>query len=134
LTYGRPLVFSGPVYRSAQFDGSRVVVHFAPATSRLAALGDGPLAGFALAGADRKFHWANASIQGDAIVVSSPSVPAPAAVRYAWADYPTCNLINAAGLPAAPFRSDDWPGPTSRRAYAGKPGLPGTQSPAPHAP
>jgi sialate O-acetylesterase len=134
LTYGRPLVFSGPVYRSAQFDGSRVVVHFAPATSRLAAQGDGPLVGFALAGADRKFHWANASIQGDAIVVSSPSVPAPAAVRYAWADYPACNLSNAAGLPAAPFRSDDWSGPTSRRAYASKPGLPRPQNPAPHAP
>ena len=65
--------------------------------------------GFAVAGEDRRFVWADARIEGDEVVVSSPRVPRPAAVRYAWADNPECNLFNADGLPAAPFRTDDWP-------------------------
>jgi sialate O-acetylesterase len=134
LTYARPLVFSGPVYNSAQIDRSRVVVHFAPATSALTVQGGGPLARFALAGADHKFHWADASIQGETVVVSSPSVPAPVAVRYAWADNPICNLTNVAGFPASPFRSDDWPGPTSRRANASKSGSGPSQTPDRHIP
>ncbi len=71
------------------------------------------LIGFAVAGNDRKFHWAEASIEGtDQIVVSSTEVPHPVAVRYAWADNPICNLVNSAGLPASPFRTDDWAGVT----------------------
>ncbi len=62
-----------------------------------------------MAGEDRKFHWADARIDGDSVVVSSPDVAHPIAVRYCWANNPEgTNLFNAAGLPAAPFRSDDW--------------------------
>jgi hypothetical protein len=67
----------------------------------------GPLKWFAVAGADKKFVWADAKIEGDAVVVSSPKVPQPVAVRYAWADNPEgCNLYNGEDLPAAPFRTD----------------------------
>ena len=66
------------------------------------------ITGFAVAGEDKKFHWANAVIEGDAIVVSADGVSAPVAVRYAWANNPACNLYNSAKLPAVPFRSDDW--------------------------
>ncbi len=76
--------------------------------------GDGSqLTGFAIAGADKKFHWADAKIVGRSIVVSSSEVPKPVAVRYGWADYPIVNLYNSAGLPASPFRTDGWPGVTS---------------------
>ena len=67
------------------------------------------LTGFALAGADRKWCWAEARIDGKSVLLRSEQVPAPMAVRYGWADNPACNLYNGAGLPAAPFRSDDWP-------------------------
>jgi len=70
------------------------------------------LKGFSIAGPDKKFHWAEAVIDGDQVVVSSPDVPFPIAVRYAWADNPVCNLFNEAGLPASPFRTDDWAGVT----------------------
>jgi sialate O-acetylesterase len=70
---------------------------------------DGPLKWFQIAGADQKFVDADAKIDGDSVVVSSPDVPAPVAVRYAWDNYPdTANLYNAAGLQAAPFRTDNW--------------------------
>ncbi|MNY59763.1 hypothetical protein D3C86_1962410 [compost metagenome] len=64
--------------------------------------------GFAIAGSDQKFHWAKAEIKGNQIVVSSKEVPDPVAVRYAWANNPICNLVNGAGLPASPFRTDKW--------------------------
>jgi sialate O-acetylesterase len=71
---------------------------------------NGPLKWFAIAGADRKFAAAEARIEGGTVVVSSALVSAPAAVRYAWDNYPEgCNLYNSAGLPAAPFRTDRWP-------------------------
>ena len=63
-------------------------------------------------GADRKFVWADATIDGDTVVVSSPSVAEPVAARYAWAANPVCNLFNKEGLPASPFRTDTWPGMT----------------------
>jgi sialate O-acetylesterase len=66
------------------------------------------LQGFEIAGADGKFVWATAAIEGSAVVVSAPSVSQPKAVRYGWADNPTCNLYNAAKLPASPFRTDNW--------------------------
>jgi sialate O-acetylesterase len=80
----------------------------------LEANGGVPLRGFAIAGADRTFHWAEASIEGDSVVVSSSQVPAPLAVRYAWGDSPSCNLFNREGLPASPFRTDQWPGITEK--------------------
>ena len=70
--------------------------------------GTKPLQSFEVAGADRKFHPASALIQGETVVVSSPEVREPVAVRYAWSDCPEANLYNGAGLPAAPFRSDNW--------------------------
>ena len=75
----------------------------------------GPLTCFAIAGADRSFHPAEARIDGDAVVVTSADVPAPAAVRYAWGAADQPNLFNAAGLPASSFRTDDWPGRTEPR-------------------
>jgi sialate O-acetylesterase len=68
-----------------------------------------PLAGFAIAGSDRRFVWGKAAIEGNTVAVWSDEVPEPVAVRYAWADNPeSANLANAAGLPASPFRTDDW--------------------------
>ena len=68
-----------------------------------------PLQGFTIAGEDRKFVNVQAEIHGNTVVVFSPQVEKPFAVRYGWADYPTGNLFNSAGLPASPFRTDDWP-------------------------
>lgn len=75
----------------------------------------GELCGFQIAGADRVWHWADARIDGAGVIVSSPDVPNPVAVRYAWASNPVCNLFNSEGLPAWPFRTDDWPGLTYGR-------------------
>src|SRR5438477_12299076 len=75
--------------------------------------GDGPLKGFAIAGPDRHFVWAEARIEGNTVFVSSPSVTEPVAVRYAWANNPVANLYSKAGLPAVPFRTDDFPGVTA---------------------
>ena len=69
----------------------------------------GDLTGFALCGPDKKFLWAKAEIQGRLVVVSSPQVSQPVAVRYGWADFPVVNLWNKEGLPASPFRTDDFP-------------------------
>jgi sialate O-acetylesterase len=100
-TYGKNVVYSGPIYKSMVKKGNTIV------------LGGEPLKGFAIAGADRKFVWADAKIDGDKIVVSSEKVADPVSVRYAWADNPVCNLYNKAGLPASPFRTDTWPGVTA---------------------
>ena len=75
----------------------------------------GKLCGFQIAGADRVWHWADATIAGNEVVVSCPEVAHPIAVRYAWAANPICNLFNSEGLPAWPFRTDDWPGVTYGR-------------------
>lgn len=108
-TYGKPIVYSGPIYKSMDVEGNRIRIHFTHIGSGLEAKG-GTLKGFATAGADRKFHWAEAEISGDTVIVSSADVPNPVAVRYAWANSPECNLYNEEGLPASPFRTDDWPG------------------------
>jgi sialate O-acetylesterase len=67
------------------------------------------VSGFQIAGADQQWRPAVATISGDRVAVSSPDVAAPVAVRYAWQDFPECNLYNVAGLPASPFRTDEWP-------------------------
>ena len=105
--YFNEVEFSGPLYAGMQVEDGKVRLTFSNAEG-MKARDDGPVKGFALAGEDRKFHWAGATIQGDHVIVSSPNVPKPAAVRYGWADNPDCNLINGAGLPASPFRSDKW--------------------------
>ncbi len=113
-TYGEPIPYSGPMYRSHQVDGDKIILSFDHTDGGLKS-GDGKtLQGFAIAGRDHKFHWAKAEIQGDKIVVSSTEVPYPVAVRYGWANNPVCNLYNGAGLPASPFRTDDWKGVTQR--------------------
>ncbi|HOB74636.1 MAG TPA: sialate O-acetylesterase [Phycisphaerae bacterium] len=110
VAYGKDVVASGPVYDSMHIEGAKVRIKFKNAEG-LVAKGSVPT-GFAVAGEDRKWQWAHADIEGDTVVVWSPRVPAPKAVRYAWAHNPICNLYNAAGLPAVPFRTDDWPGVT----------------------
>jgi len=107
--YGRKLEYSGPVYESMKVSGHSIRLKFSHARGGLVAK-DGPLKWFTIAGADRKFVPAETKIEGDSVVVTSPGVSAPVAVRYAWDNYPDgCNLSNAAGLPAAPFRTDRWP-------------------------
>jgi len=107
--YGRTLEYSGPVYESMKIAGNAIRLKFTHLGGGLVAR-DGPLKWFAIAGADGKFVSAEAKIEGDTVVVTSAEVSAPAAVRYAWDNYPEgCNLYNAAGLPAAPFRTDRWP-------------------------
>jgi sialate O-acetylesterase len=105
--YGQKIEYSGPVYASMKVQGSAIRVKFTHA-SGLTAKGDS-LKWFQIAGGDQKFVDADAKIEGDSVVVSSPQVSAPVAVRYAWDNYPdTANLYNGAGLQAAPFRTDDW--------------------------
>lgn len=105
-TYGRGIEYSGPRYDSMKVAGSAIRIKFTHLGSGLVAKG-GPLKWFVIAGADMKFVPADARIDGDTLVVSSPQVSAPVAVRYAWVNFPDgCNLFNAAGLPAAQFRTD----------------------------
>lgn len=107
-TYGRDVVYSGPVYGSMKVEGQRVRLSFQHVHGGLVTKPEGPLKGFAIAGTDRRFVWAQAEIQGDAIVVWNDEIREPVAVRYAWANNPVCNLFNVEGLPAFPFRTDDW--------------------------
>jgi sialate O-acetylesterase len=105
LAYGEKIVYSGPVFESVKFEGEKAIVSFTHVGGGLQAKGD-KLTGFLLCGADKKFHRAEASIDGDKVVVTSAVVPAPVAVRYGWERNPDCNLVNREGLPASPFRSD----------------------------
>jgi sialate O-acetylesterase len=112
--YGKRVAYSGPWFEKAKREGNAMRVTFEHTDGGLVARGD-KLQGFAVAGADKKFVWADARIEGKTVVVSSAKVPQPVAVRYAWDINPVCNLYNGAGLPAVPFRSDDWPGLTAGR-------------------
>ena len=106
--YGKDVVYSGPMYRSMKIEGDRVRVRFKHVDGGLVTKPAGPVKGFAIAGADREFVYAEAKIQGESVVVWSKGVSEPVAVRYGWATNPECNLFNGEGLPAAPFRTDDW--------------------------
>lgn len=118
--YGKPIVFSGPIFKEAKVIDDKVRISFHGTGSGLmVGKKDGrnptvedpsrKLKRFAIAGADQQWHWADAVIDGDTVLVSSPAVPAPAAVRYAFSMNPEgCNLYNKEGLPASPFRTDDW--------------------------
>ena len=112
IAYGQKIEWSGPWYKSMAVEGSSIRLAFDHLGGGLVISKGAALAGFAVAGADRTFVWAEAHIDGDTVVVSSPQVAKPVAVRYAWGDDPPCNLANQAGLPAVPFRTDDWPGLT----------------------
>ena len=104
--------YTGPVYQSHQVVGNTVKLNFTGIKSGLKVKGDADLKGFAVAGADKKFHWATAKIVGNQVVISSDAVPNPVSVRYAWANNPVCNLIDGSGLPASPFKTDNWPDTT----------------------
>jgi len=115
LVYGRHGIASGPTYESSKIRGERVLIRFSNTASGLKARDGQRVTGFAIAGADRQWHWAQADIDGNGVIVHCDQVAKPVAVRYAWADNPDCNLINAEGLPAVPFRTDDWKGITQRK-------------------
>ena len=132
--YGKNIPFSGPVFEAAAVEKSKIRVKFSPSTEALVATPvpanqilkssnnttsplvrnspESEIEGFAICGEDRQWVWADAKIDGDSVLVWSDKVPSPIAVRYAWANNPTGNLYNAAGLPAGPFRSDDFPATT----------------------
>lgn len=107
-TYGEDIPCSGPLYDSYRVEGDAVRIGFLHTDNGLKTSDGGPVEGFYIAGADHKFHAAKAVIDGNTVVVSSDEVRFPVAVRYAWANNPVCNLYNGAGLPAGPFRTDDW--------------------------
>lgn len=113
-SYRHPGEYSGPLYSSAKVAQGKIRVEFTHASGGLKLSSGSALKGFAIAGEDRKFYWADARLEGSEVLVSSPSVASPVAVRYAWADNPEGNLANAVGLPASPFRTDRWPGITQR--------------------
>ena len=133
--YGRKVVANGPRYSGYTICDNTIRVRFSDVAGGLMVIpsGDyaeirygkagmdselvkkaesGILTGFQIAGADHIWHWADASIEGDEVIVSSPDVPHPLQVRYGWGCNPVCNLFNSEGLPAWPFRTDDWPGIT----------------------
>ena len=105
--YGKDVVSQGPVFERAENLPNALRLHFTHTEGGLVAKGD-QLGEFSLAGADHVWHWAHAKLDGDTIIVSAAAVPAPVAVRYAWQSNPLTSLFNGAGLPAAPFRTDDW--------------------------
>ena len=113
IAYGEKIVYSGPVYDSAKVESGKIRLTFKHTGGGLVAKGGDKLTGFAIAGADKTFVWADAQIDGQTVVVSSSAVAKPVAVRYAWAINPECNLCNSDGLPASPFRTDTWPGVTA---------------------
>jgi len=116
--YNKDVVYSGPVYESMKIDGNKVKIYFKNTGGGLMAK-NGDLKGFEVAGADKKFYAAAATIEGDHIVVSNENVSAPVAVRFGWMDDAGAdNLFNKEGFPAGPFRTDDWPGTTENKKFA----------------
>jgi sialate O-acetylesterase len=109
LVYHEKVIYSGPTYNSMTISGSNVTINFDNAFGGLVETAPGPIVGFSIAGADQKWYWADATVSNKYnVIVSSPSVPNPVAVRYAWASYLPLNLESNAGLPVMPFRTDDW--------------------------
>lgn len=117
-TYGKQVEFSGPVYQSMKLTGKEVAVSFTHDEGLRTRGQADMLAGFEIAGEDHKFYRANARIQGRQVILTAPEVTVPVAVRYAWADDAgVANLFNQSGLPAVPFRTDNWPGITLNGKY-----------------
>ena len=111
--YGIKVPFQSPTYKSLEVQGDKAIVKFDHVGAGLNTFDVVEVRGFAVAGEDKKWHWAKGQITGnDTVTVTCPEVKAPVAVRYAWADNPVCNLFSKEGLPATPFRSDDWAGVT----------------------
>jgi sialate O-acetylesterase len=109
VAYGENIVAQGPVFKEARVEGPAIRVKFDTSTDGLASTTADGVLGFALAGADGNYRFADAKIDGESVVVSSESVPDPQTVRYAWSAMPNATLINKSGLPAAPFRTDSRP-------------------------
>ncbi|HLX96865.1 MAG TPA: sialate O-acetylesterase [Verrucomicrobiae bacterium] len=107
-TYGEKIPYQGPTFTSMKPLPGALKLNLTHTDGGLVVQGD-KLGEFSVAGKDRQWHWATARIDGDAVVVSSPEVPDPVAARYAWQANPLATLYNGAGLPAVPFRTDDWP-------------------------
>ena len=113
-SYGMAIAHQSPRYQSMDKQGDTIRVRLQDVNGRLRTIDDQSATGFAIAGSDRKWHRAQATIVGkNEIDVQCNQVPDPMAVRYAWADNPVCNLYDSAGLPVTPFRSDAWPGVTA---------------------
>jgi len=111
IAYGEDIIASGPIFSDMRREGNRIFIRFKEPTGGLVSKDGKPLRHFSVAGADRRFVWANAQIVNDGVVVWNDDIEEPVAVRYAWADNPEgANLYNRAGLPASPFRTDDWEG------------------------
>ena len=133
--YGKKVIANGPRFAGYTISGNSVKIRFTDVAAGLKVIpsGDfaderygkdgmdselvakaesGILTGFQIAGSDRVWHWADARISGKEVIVSSPEVSNPIAVRYGWGANPVCNLFNSEGLPAWPFRTDSWPGIT----------------------
>jgi len=110
LVYGQDIISSGPVFKSMEIKTDMAVLNFTNTGKGLISNDIyGYIRGFAIAGSDQKYYWAKAYIKDNLVYVYSDNVKNPVAVRYAWADNPQdANLSNAEGLPAAPFRTDDW--------------------------
>ncbi len=114
IAYKERLVSTGPLFRSMRVRRGAVTLTFDSVGSGLEARG-GALSGFQICGADRQWVWAEAAIEGSRVVVSHPDVKEPVAVRYGWSDFPVVNLFNREGLPASPFRTDNFPLTTARK-------------------
>ncbi|MBK7979150.1 MAG: 9-O-acetylesterase [Ignavibacteriae bacterium] len=110
--YKQEVTYSGPIYDSMKIEDGKIIIKFSNTDGGLISKGNNKLLGFQIAGEDKKFVWAEAEISGNEVNVSNQLIKKPVAVRYAWASNPICNLYNGAGLPASPFRTDDWPGIT----------------------
>lgn len=108
VSYGESLVYAGPTYQSYKVKGRKVILSMDQIGGGLKTSDNQKPKGFAIAGEDSVFYWADAVIKGDKILLSSDQVDKPVAIRYAWADNPAVNLYNMAMLPAVPFRTDDW--------------------------
>ncbi|MDA1045226.1 MAG: beta galactosidase jelly roll domain-containing protein, partial [Verrucomicrobia bacterium] len=103
-TYGENIVYSGPVYKSMEIRGSELIITFDHAANGLVAKGE-RLTGFAIAGSDQKFVFADARISGETVILSAADVTSPVSVCYGWASNPVCNLYNSEGLPTVPFKT-----------------------------
>jgi sialate O-acetylesterase len=130
LVYGQKVEYTGPVLVSTKLEGAALRITFSHAEGLHAIeVRDGSdsgeviasadkLTGFEIAGSDKKYYRADATIAGSTVVLSSPNVPMPVAARYAWANYDVGNLSNGAGLPASPFTTDDWAWSTAPKSPA----------------
>ena len=115
IAYGEDILYSGPIYSQMKVEGSKIQLEFDQIGSGLVLKNSESMSGFAVAGRDKKFYWADAKVIDDKVVLSSEKVKEPVAVRYAWDKNPVCTLFNKEDLPASPFRTDSWKGITEKK-------------------